>query len=374
VVSNAAGNVASEKWSSVKATASSDELDRTVFDQCVVTDSSEDATSIPVAPTEVVMIDRAAGGGRCVATNNNAKLHLTTGVNVFANQSGWPVGTDTVQSGWPGNTKLSEQSRPLTVSSCATVNVLVESAEANMLSREREQTVHDQSVVTNREGDGASTARSTIKAEKLFGNSNWTDFDQSVQSSSEAEDEASKKLESLEAETSSGEQERMVLDQCVVTKCIVSGASSLVAPMETGKMAVTTPRASTLSVSESVWTDTLSGELERTRSDQCVVSNGTSRMLALVETGLLTEATNERLLKRNAFPPVLANLAEAWSSVIGTVKRALQAITGQCRVNEDWIGGWVDDEYGQLFASHTLPTTVLANRNPMARRNCQLAD
>jgi hypothetical protein len=112
----------------------------------------------------------------------------------------------------------------------------MESVYTNISSDEPKRTVFDQ-----------------LGAVKLTGAAGETDY--------------SSNFESVEADTSSG-------DQCVVIKCIVSGAPNPVAPMETGEMAVSTPRARTLSVLESVWTDTLSGELERTWFDQCMISNG----------------------------------------------------------------------------------------------------
>jgi hypothetical protein len=120
----------------------------------------------------------------------------------------------------------------------------------------------------------------------------------------------------------------------VATNCNEDGVLS--PPVEASELIGMAPGAETTILPET------SGDLERTVLDQGVVSNGTSRKLALVETGVLTEATNERRLTGDDFPPVLENLGEAWSLVIGTVERALQAITGQCRMNE-YIGladGW----------------------------------
>jgi hypothetical protein len=91
--------------------------ERTLFDQCVVSDGGEDG-----APKSKVDISSVELGRRerdqHVVTNINARFHQTTGVNVFVNQSEWPVGADTVQSGWPDNAKLYEQSRPMTMRSC----------------------------------------------------------------------------------------------------------------------------------------------------------------------------------------------------------------------------------------------------------------
>jgi hypothetical protein len=199
---------------SVKTDTSSGGLERTAVDLCAVSNGGENGTSKNM---ESVCTDISSGESkRTVFDQFVIADSVLNGVWSLRPQIGAFKLT-----GAAGETDYSSN---------------LESVEADTSSVERDQTMVDQFVVTNSEGDGA---RLTTKVEKLSGKFNRTD-----------------------------------LDQCVVTKCIVNGAPSPVAPIETGEMAVTTPRARILSVLESVWTDTLSGELERTRSDQCVISNG----------------------------------------------------------------------------------------------------
>ena len=56
--------------------------------------------------------------GSIESAQKGGRLHRTTSVIVFADQSGWPGDADTIQSGWPDNTKLYEQGRPVTMRSC----------------------------------------------------------------------------------------------------------------------------------------------------------------------------------------------------------------------------------------------------------------
>jgi hypothetical protein len=165
-----------------------------------------------------------------------ARFQRTTGVNVFVNQSGWPVGADTVQSGWPDNTKLCERGRPVTMRSSVAGNVLepdpstTERGASAFLESpvELERAEYDQCVVIN-DMEGAACTRSPTEVGELIGKVpivqlkmtyeqsgelDRTDFDQCVVSNA-AGDVASEKWSSVKATASSGELDRTVFDQCV---------------------------------------------------------------------------------------------------------------------------------------------------------------
>jgi hypothetical protein len=94
----------------------------------------------------------------------------------------------------------------------------------------------------------------------------------------------SRKSATVAVDISSGER--------VATNCSEDGVLSPPAPVEASELTGMAPGVGTLSPLESVWTDTLSGEPERVRFDQCVVSNGgvdgASKMFESAEAGTST--------------------------------------------------------------------------------------
>jgi hypothetical protein len=192
VVSNGGDDGASKKWRSAEAGSSSNELEQTAHNRRVVATSA-----VSVVLSLVPLVET---GERAVAT--------------------------------PGATTLSH----------------LPSVKTDTSTGERDQTMVDQFVVTNSEGDGA---RPTIKVEKLSSKLNRTDLDQCVVSN-EAEDEALKKLESAEADTSPGELARTVHGWCVIAGRVVNigEAATLWTPVEAGDLTgtATEPQINTIDV------------------------------------------------------------------------------------------------------------------------------